>query len=261
MNTKYLITSIPAAIVCSTAICSCGVQIQLASAMPAEVNFGRGSYLMFRSYTDSVEGESIRDYLWQLMEKDGYYSPCGRGYTSAKAVIQISAYITSQTHKTQNGTYTTYELHATVAIGNAYRRSFNTSVYKDSTGNLDTESKCRAIARAVMEDITPQSYTYYERVHGNDENPYVEQAAEQCAAGNWDKGKSLALKAIEKNPNEAEAYFTLGLYERNKMNYSKSNQYFKKAYEINQDSKYSEAIENNAILKKNEDAVRKQLNN
>ena len=261
MNTRYLIASIPAAIVCSTVICSCGVQIQLESARPAEVNFGRGSYLMFQSYAGSVEGESIRDYLWQLMEKDGYYTPCGRGYTSAKAVIQIRAYITSEEHRSKNGTYTTYELHATVSIGNAYSRSFRSSVYKDSSGNLATDSECYYIAREVMEDITPHSYTYYERVKGNDENPYVEQAANQCAAGNWNEGKALAMKAIEKNANEAEAYFLLGLYERNNMNYPKSNQYFQKAYEIDQDSKYSEAIKDNATLKKNEDAVRQQLNN
>lgn len=260
MNTKYLIASIPAAIVCSTVISSCGIQIQLESAMPAEVNFGRNSRIMFESSADTDEAEYINSYLWDLMEKDGYYTPCGDGCSSAKATISTEAYISSREHKSKDGTYTTYELHATVSIGNAYRRTFNSSVYRDSTGRLDTPSKCRSIAKAVMNDITPQSYTYYEKVKGNDENPYVEQAAEQCAKGNWEEGKALGLKAIEKNANEAEAYFLLGLYERNDMNYTKSNQYFKKAYEINQDSKYSEAIENNSILKKNEDAVRKQLN-
>lgn len=261
MNTKYIISAIPAAIVCSAVLSSCGVQIQLESALPAEVNFGRGSRIMFESCSDTDEGDYILSYLFDLMEKDGYYTPCGDGCRSPKAVLGVESYISSQKHKTKDGSYTTYKLNATVYIGNAYRRSFSSSVYRDSSGGLDTASTCRSIARSVMSDITPQSYTYYEKVKGNDENPYIEQGANQCAAGNWEEGKALALKALEKNANEPEAYFLLGLYERNNMNYDKSNSYFEKANQIKANGKYTSAIRKNSVLKRNEDAVRKQLGN
>lgn len=101
--------------------------------------------------------------------------------------------------------------------------------------------------------------SYTERVQGNDENPYIEQGARECAAGNWSTGRAYAQKAIETNPADAEAYFLMGLIERNEQNFSKSSAYFAKANAVKPSGKYTSAIQKNNAISTNEARARKQL--
>ena len=90
-------------------------------------------------------------------------------------------------------------------------------------------------------------------------NPAVEQAAQACAAGNWEQGCSLAHAALQQNPDEPEACYMLGVIERNARNYTASDSWFRKANSLRPAGKYSGAIRDNAHLQAAEQRARYQL--
>ena len=124
-------------------------------------------------------------------------------------------------------------------------------------GNADASVRSEA---DVMRDLTPHQVRYSMGVDEVEGNPAVVQAAQACAAGNWEMGRSLAQAALQQNPNEAEACYVLGIIERNARNYTASDSWFSKAYSLKPESKYMSALRGNAQLQNDEQRAHAQLN-
>jgi tetratricopeptide (TPR) repeat protein len=140
-----------------------------------------------------------------------------------------------------------------------YRRNCSQYVSTDYEYRPDWEEAAEGIAEDVMRDLTPHQVRYSETVDEVETNPAVEQAARACAAGNWEGGRSLARQALAQNPNEAEAYYVLGLIERNARNYTASDAHFRKAHSLNPQGKYLSAIHDNSRLQQDEQRARQQM--
>lgn len=261
MNIKHTTTTVLST-AAALVLASCGVQIQMESAVPAEVNLGRGTMIACSPHGNNVS-QKICYAVANHIRQDGYYT---LGSDNDGKPIAYMEVMNAQLETTQSGKYSYTDLIATIRFHDAvdrqlYRRSLKTDVDEDQYGNLYIDDACRTIARTIMLDLTPHSVTYKEKVSPNDENPSIELGAKACAAGNWEQGRSYAQQAIQANPNDAEAYYLMGLIERNALNYAQSTAMFEKANSIEQKGKYKAAIIKNATLSKNEENVRQQLSN
>lgn len=256
MNFKQLLAPV-AALIAGVVLPSCGVGIPMEYNVPGQISLKRGSKIGFPSHLGNMANCAIYDALYNTMERDGYYKPGKFVDTSTR----FNMY-TDETEKYYQGqlSYVQLDTHVRLMNGSScvYNRTFSRSAYAYN-GEVDYESPAYSIARAVVRDLRPHTVSYTERVQGNDENPYIEQGARECAAGNWATGRAYAQKAIETNPADAEAYFLMGLIERNEQNFSKSSEYFAKANAVKPSGKYTSAIQKNNAISTNEARARKQL--
>lgn len=259
MNLKKIATGLVAA-AATLLLASCSVQIQMESAVPAEVNLGRGTTIACEPHGNKVS-QKICYAIANRINQDGYYTIGSDGDR-----IVFFEVMNAQLKTTTGNNYSYTDLIATIRISDAvdrelYRRSLKTDVDEDRQGNLYIDDACRTIARTVMLELTPHTVTYKEKISPNDENPALELGAKACAAGNWDQGRHYAQQAITAKPDDAEAYYLMGLIERNALNYAQSTYYFEKANSIDPSGKYKAAITKNGTLAKNEEYVRQQLSN
>lgn len=262
MNIKQLLAPV-AALIAGAVLPSCGVGIPMEYNVPGKISLKKGSKIGF--HRPSGENMATREITWALsdtMGRDGYYKPANVYHGGCSADIWVRA---TETEKYYQGQLSYVQVNADVVVDNGnrrvYSRSFSRSAYPSdaSSSGINYESPAYSIARTVIRDLRPHSVSYTERVRGNDENPYIEKGARECAAGNWSTGRAYALKAIETNPADAEAYFLMGLIERNAHNFKKSSEYFSKANAIKPSGKYTAAIKKNNSISTNEARARKQL--
>ncbi len=254
-------------ILLSSLLTACGIQIQLENAVPAEVHLGRGACVTVRDTTHShcpVNRDAARTLcraFYHRLADDGYYSPapwggCGIG----GAEIELTD---THVHHGDKGKSTTSRLCTTVEVNagyrNLYRRHEDELLSQDSHGCYNIADAADSIARRTLRILTPHVATYSEYVEPNDQNPALEQGARACAAGNWRAGRSYAQQALEANPNEAEAYYLLGLIERYEQNYTQSDEMFRKAAALGNKSKYAKGIRGNANIQQNAATFRQQV--
>lgn len=244
---------------------SCGIQIQLENAVPAEVNLGRGAHVEVRDSTHA-HSPMNRDAARALcrafrhqMAEDGYYIPVARG---GMADARIEMYDT-HVHHTGEGEHPTARLCTTIEVESGYRclyrRREDVYLSRDSHGHPELYDAARDIARKTMKKLTPHVSTYCEYVDENEQNPALGQGARACAAGNWEQGRQLAQQALSVNPNEAEAYYLLGLIERHAQNFAASDEMFRRAASLGNKSKYTEGIRGNAAIQRNAAAYQQQI--
>lgn len=243
-------------------LASCGVQIQMESAVPAQTNLGRGTMIGCEPHGNNLS-QKLCYAIANRINQDGYYTIGSYNPGGRLVFLEI---MNAQLKTTSGQNYSYTDLIATIRISDSvdrelYRATFKEDVDEDQYGNLYIDDACRTIARTVMLDLTPHAVTYREKISPNDENPSLELGAKACAAGNWDQGRHYAQQAINTNPNDPEAYYLMGLIERNALNYAQSTAYFEKAVSIEPKGKYKAAITKNASLAKNEEYVRQQLAN
>ena len=242
---------------------SCGVQIQMETTVPAEVNLGKGTLV-----TIPLSGgtSNVNKHEWGLnaamqdaIMAHGYYKLIEYPHPASNYVVMDVSDFRINRHEQHA------DFQSRVVVRNKYglclySKTKETYAYKDSKGNFKWDSAYRNIADATMEELTPHRETYYERVSGVDENPSVEEGAKACKRGNWGTGRAYAEEALKVNPNEPEAYYLLGLIERYYKNYASSTSYFEKANSLKPESKYTKAIRYNAQLQRNEQIASQQLN-
>ena len=244
-------------------LCSCGVQIQMETAVPAEVNLGKGTIItipLASGTSDTDEHEwGLNAAMQDAIVSDGYYKLEECPHPALNYVMMdVSDYMINR--KEHYADFT-----SRVVVRNKYGQclyntTWDTYVNRDSNGKYDWNSAYREVASSTMLELTPHRMTYYERVSGDDENPCVELGASHCAIGEWAKGRSYAEESIKNNPNDPEAHYLMGLIERYYKNYQNSTACFEKAYSIDPKSKYRKAIEKNSTLARNEEVARQQLN-
>ncbi len=241
---------------------ACGVQIQMKTLKPAEIDLGRGAALMVRDCEGSRTGRRLADAFRLQIAQDAFYAQ----FHGNTCLELHNVYIENppppphkrrkvETRK-KSEHYPTPYLHAVVTVmqdgRQIYRRDYAESIWVNSEGHMELREACADFAAEIMEDLTPRQVTYSEYITPDESNPALEQAARACAVGNWANGKSLAENALRHNPNCAEAYYLLGLIARNDRDFRSSDDYFYRANAIRPASKYAEALQDNARMQKNE---------
>lgn len=248
-------------------LASCGIQIQFETPVPAAVNLGQGCSLVVRAEGrshhawDRDAARALRRAFQHRIAEDGYYNQPGRGYGyMAQARIEL---LDTHVRFTGEGKDATARLCTTVEVNlnyrNLYRLHEDVYLSRDYDGCYLFYDAAEEIARRTMKKLTPHMATYCEYVDENEQNPALGQAARACAAGNWNAGRELAQQALAANPNEAEAYYVLGLVERAAQNYAQSDAMFRRAAELQKKSKYAEGIRDNAALQRDEAIFRQQV--
>ncbi|MDO5464931.1 MAG: hypothetical protein Q4F40_08345 [Akkermansia sp.] len=252
---------------------ACGVQIQMSTLKPAEIDLGRGAPLTVQDCSHNREGARLAQAFRRQIANDGFYAE----YAGSSQLELHNVYVEdmpSRGHhprheergkKSKKEHRPTPRLHGVVVVMHSgrqiYRRDYSQSVYTDSEGRPDITEACEEFAEEIMEDLTPRKKTYYEYIEPDDTNPALEQAAKACSVGNWFIGKELVDNALRQNPNCAEAYYLLGLIARNDRDFHTSDSYFYRANALNPQSKYTSALKDNARMQQDEARAGWQMGN
>lgn len=252
-------------VVCAWAIMlsSCGVQIQMETLRPAEVDLGRGSALHVVDCEHSRSGMQLVQAFRRRIAQDGFYAlrPGGARLELHRVYLQNPpppphVYRRERKEKDRNDYRPSPRLNAVVLVMQGgyqiYRRDYTESVWVDHRGRMNLTAACEEFADEIMDDLTPRTVRYCEYVSPDENNPALEQAARACAAGDWGRGKTLADSALKHDPNCAEAYYLLGLIARHERDFSGAERYFRQAYGTSQQGKYADALKDNARIQRNE---------
>lgn len=252
-------------------VSSCATQVYLDRWEPSQVDLPRGTVLRVRAEAHGPLRYELKRAFQQQIAADGFYNVAqhsgGADVRLHHVVVDVEYPPVDDEHhgdrheQEEHTRVREVELTADVVCNyqRIYRRECSAYVRHDSHGHPDWESACESIATEVMRDLTPHIVRYSVGVDEVEGNPAVEQAAQACAAGNWEQGKSLARAALLQNPNEAEACFVLGLIERNARNYAASNSWFQKANALKPHNKYVSALRDNTEQQAAEQRAHSQL--
>ena len=245
----------------SCVLLSCGVQVQLQTLEPSAVNLRRGTQLRVVRHTRHPAAARLQDALYEQLADSGFFSLGGNS-----AILGIE-HVRRHTHRYINHTckkgercrctesvYTDLEATVQVELGGSilYYKTHSDTSYSH-------HADYGAVAASIVKDLVPRAVWYSERVNPADGNEVLEAAAKACAAGDWQSGHVLAERSLQLYPQDAEAYYLLGLIERNNRNFRDSDAFFRQAYTIRPEAKYTNAIYRNADLEQNEAAARAQL--
>lgn len=244
---------------------SCAPQVYLNKWEPSEVDLPRGTVLHVQPEARGPLRGELRRAFEQQIASDGFYRLGGTGACADLRLhrVELDVEKPCEDDKHREGRPRVRRMELTADVISNYQRIYrrNCSVYvnHDHEGRPDWEDACEYVAGQVMRDLTPHVVSYSMPVDEVEGNPAVEQAARACATGNWEQGRVLAKQALKQNPDEAEAYYVLGIIERNARHYSASDAHFKKAYNLKPESKYVSALRENAELQIAEQTAHRQL--
>ena len=243
-------------------LCACGTQVQLQTLEPSQVNLSRGSSLRVTSVYNNYASARLEDALYNRLAATDFYSLGGsaailyieRAHVHQDRYINHTCKPDEHCHCVESVETT---LTATVQLelnGQIiYRRTLSDTSYSDYADYDD-------VARDIVRDLVPRTVTYSVRIKPQDGNETLEQAAQACKHGDWLSGRSLAESSLQTHPNDPEAYYLLGIIERNERHFSASDSCFRKAAQIKPSSRYTNAIRDNAEIKAKEELARRQLN-
>lgn len=244
---------------------SCATQVYLDRWEPAQVDLPRGTVLHVEPEAHEPLCCELRRAFYQQIAADGYYRVYGNGPCARLRLHCVHVHMEKPSAKDKHRDRfypKRVELKADVLCNfqRIYRRELSEYVGCDYDDRPDWEATAEAVAADVMRDLTPHMVRYSMGVDEVESNPHVEQAAQACAAGNWEQGRALARAALKLNPNEAEACYVLGIIERNARNYTASDAWFSKAYKLKPEGKYMSALRGNTELQAAEQRAHAQLN-
>lgn len=244
---------------------SCGTRVYLNKWEPSQVGLPRGTVLHVKPEARGPLRYELRRAFEQQIAADSYYRLYGDagGADIRLHRVEVEMRTPARDDKYHKRPYPVRVNLTADVISNyqrVYRRECSQYVEFRRGDHADWEAAAESIASAVMQDLTPHLEMYAETVDDVDANPSVELAARACATGNWKGGREYAEAALEVNPQEAEAYYVLGLIERNARQYAESDAYFRKAYSLNPARKYAAGVTDNARLKADEQLAQQQLN-
>lgn len=241
---------------------SCGMQVQLQTLEPSQVNLKRGTSLRVASVYNNYPSAHLEDALYERLAQENFYTLGGseavlyieRAHVHQDRYINHTCHNSDHCHCTESVETT---LTATVQLeyhGNIlYRRTLSDTTYSDYADYDD-------IAVEVVRDLVPRTVRYSVRIKPQDGNTVLEQAVQACQQGDWNTGRALAEASLQTYPNDAEAYYLLGIIERNHRNFAASDAHFNRAYAIAPSSRYTAAIRENNVIKQKEDLAISQLN-
>lgn len=249
-------------IIVSILLCACGTQVQLQTLEPSQVNLSRGTSLRVTSVYNNYASARLEDALYDRLAAANFYALGGSGAILyiERAHVHQDRYINHtckpdehchcvESVETTLTATVQLELHGQII----YRRTLSDTTYSDYADYDD-------VARDIVRDLVPRTVTYSVRIKPQDGNETLEQAAQACKHGDWLSGRSLAESSLQTHPNDPEAYYLLGIIERNERRFSASDSYFRKASEIKPSSRYTNAIRDNAEIQAKEELARRQLN-
>lgn len=96
-------------------------------------------------------------------------------------------------------------------------------------------------------------------MYPNPKTPELEKAVEMCKIGQWNEAKNYLQEAMTKHPDDPENYYLQAVMNIKDFNYDAADDLLRKAYRLKQEKRYLRAIENNAAMRKNAEAVKRQL--
>lgn len=261
---RYFEKSVACAVV-AWVLSSCATQVYLNKWEPAQVDLPRGTALHVQPEARGPLRGELRRAFQQQIAADGFYcvGSAGAGADLRLHRVELDVEPPREGDKHREGRPRVRRMELTADVISNYQRIYrrDCSVYVDHDleGRPDWEEACEYVAAQVMRDLTPHQVRYSMPVDEVEGNPAVIQAAQACAAGNWEQGRALAQTALKKNPDEAEACYVLGIIERNVRNYAASDSWFKKAYNLRPESKYVSALRGNAEQQSDEKRAQAQM--
>lgn len=234
------ITQLTIALAAGLMLASCGTAIKMTEALPANLNLRRNATVAI-AYNGATS-DRITDYLVKKIRDDGYYRIVNNRYPNPDYTIGVEDI-------GESGGDIRVNIRYGRRGGTIYNNAMSTLLYSDA-----------GAAEKIYHLVAPHEKEYTVRVSTSDENPELQQAVASCQVKNWDRGRELALQAIQKHPKDAEGYYLMALLERNNSNYAASNSWLQKALGTDPgNSKYTKAIKRNEVLQTNEANVIRQL--
>jgi len=229
------------ALACLAAVCllvnmvSCSSYIPITMAVPAQLNLRRGAKISLNyngRYSDLVVSEFAK-----IVRADGYYTIVPRWQSDYDLSWQDE--------------YDKYD--------RSYLKGAKFTVRQG--GILLDYWYCGTVsysaARACYNVIAPHEEVL--KMYPKPETPELEKAVEMCKIEQWGEAKNYIQEAMTKHPDDPENYYLQAIMNIKVLNYDAADDLLRKAYHIKQDKRYLRAIENNAVMRKNDEAVKRQL--
>lgn len=235
------------ALACLAAVCflvnmvSCSSAIPLQIAVPAKYNLRRGSSLKI-----NYEGrfaDRVTDKFIDIVRSEGYYSIAPRGQVGNYILGWQSIY---DQYGNPLGAYFSIRQTGGQELG-AFR----------ATAGLFNFSPEETVARMCYNAIAPHEETL--KIFPKPKTQELEKAVEMCKLGQWDEAKNYLQEAMTKYPDDPENYYLQAIVNVKELNYDAADDLLHKAYRMKQDKRYLQAIKNNAAMRHNDEAVKRQL--
>ncbi|MCQ2364870.1 MAG: hypothetical protein MJ051_04890 [Akkermansia sp.] len=249
-----------AALVAAFGLSSCGTPIPMQEMVPAKVCVPRNARVAISA---SGPGASeMQQATREVIGGDDYFT---LAYGDADLGLNIRTdrtvtrkYFTDNKGKSQY--YDEEKSYAGFSLVNYHNQSVITSTGLDYIGATFSERRCRNAAKEFYDIIHPHVVDYKVRVSiDEDENPNLMAAAQLCQAGKWEEAYAKVQESIAAVPNDPEAYFLKAMIEREDFKFDESDASLRQAIQMENKSKYTEAIQKNATLRVTQEQAAAQM--
>lgn len=235
------------ALACLAAVCllvnmvSCSSYIPLQIAVPAQQDLGRGSKLAI--YYKGQFADQVTDKFVDIARAEEYYTIVPSGQEADYKLEWQSMYLDG--HAIAGTNFSIWQsggrkIDSFEAIAGAF------SINRDER-----------VARMCYNAIAPHEEPL--KMYPKPEPPELEKAVELCKIGQWDEAKDYIQQAMTKYQEDPENYYLQAILNVKDMNYDTADDLLRKAYRMKQDKRYLQAIKNNAAMRHNDEAVKRQL--
>lgn len=265
---------------CCILLCACGVQLQVDTYQPAEIELPKGARMRFvipPGNNDAYElacemYKGIKESaFFHPLEEPHFYGPVVEVENNTATVLIKNAKQTEDWETRHDAScdgsaacscsgveVTGYSLWVEIEVQfNGCTLSDNAYSAHDTSYN--EPSLYSKIARKFYQDVMPHPVTHRVRVYPSADNPVLQQAAAACNRGDWKLGASLAERSLKTHPSDAEAHYLLGIIERHNGNFSASDACFRQAFSISPKSRYTAAMRDNIEYAAQEKKALRQL--
>lgn len=251
-------------------LASCGTDLYLDQAVPADINMGRGARVCVSASYSPYAPELVGQVERRLINGGFYQLVASPVLANAHLNLDIDVhrdhtYDSDKHHdkkkdKKKHDHYTSDRYNVRVTSRAVWQDGsvIGSKTYTDSFYGRDN-FPASSLGRNIAADLIPHMGSYSVNIDTSSEKPLLEQAAKACKAGNWEQGKILAKQYADQT-NDPEGYFLLGVIARKSGNESQAIQYFNKAASRNPSiSKYSREIARGGELRQRQEVMNAQI--
>lgn len=261
LHNKY-VTVILAAVAVACGFSSCGTPIPMQEMVPAKIAVPRNARVHIS--TSGPGAYAMQQAAQQVIGSDEFFSIV---YGNADLGIRIDTDRTVEHRsytdkKGRTSHYTVENSYADISLLNYHNQSVITSTGRLHVGSNFSDGNCRDAVQEFYDLIHPRIVDYTERVSiDKSDNPNLYIAAQLCQAGKWEEAYVKVQESIAAVPNDPEAYFLKAMIEREDSKFDESDATLQQAMQIEAKSKYSKALQKNAVLRVTQEQAIEQMNN
>lgn len=211
---------------------ACGTHITLMEPTPSRIDAGQGTRLAV--LTDGGEtSEQAAQAVYKELKKQDYFllvPPAEADNRQTDFVIYLSQTTPSNLSRIKcqliaqktNMTLAneTYSIPSTQKPHDAYKK----------------------LAETITHTLKPQATNYTVTIQHDRNNPFLTHGADAARAQNLDDALAFAQQAVKLQPENPEAYYLLGIAQRELCDYPASLQSLQKAHQLKPDEKYLQEI-------------------